>query len=117
MTVSVKAAEAIARLASLLSHPLRVRLMAALATEGPGSATSFSDHFGDVSVGDCHYHLTALRNGGVIELVRSRQVRGATERIYRLRPRSRWRGAQYFRPFIDVLLPPNYGRSATPAGD
>lgn len=103
--ISASTAKAIARLAALLDHPVRVRLLAALATEGPGSATAFSDRFGDVSVGDCHYHLTALRDGGVIELIRSRQVRGATERVYRLRPQSHWRGAPQLRVFVDLLLP------------
>jgi DNA-binding transcriptional ArsR family regulator len=99
--VSVETADEIARLATLLSHPLRVRLMTALGTVGSGSATTFSGQFGDVSVGDCHYHLKALRKGGVIDLVQSRAVRGATERVYRLTPRSRWRGAHHLRHLID----------------
>ncbi len=103
--MSVKTATEIARLAKLLGHPLRVRLMTALAVDGSGSATLFSGRFGDVTVGDCHYHLKALRDGGFIELARSRQVRGATERVYRLVPRSRQRGARNLRDVIDLLLP------------
>lgn len=102
-TLSAEAAAEVAELANLLGHPLRVRLMTALAVDGSGSATVFSGQFGDVTVGDCHYHLTALRDGGVVKLVHSRQVRGATERIYRLNPRSRCR-AQQLRHFIDLLL-------------
>lgn len=130
-SVSVRGADAIARLAKLLDHPIRVRLVAALATEGLGSATTLADRCGDVTVGDCHYHLTVLRDGGAIELVHSRPVRGATERVYRLRPWSRWRGAQQFRGFVDLLLPvtnsnkkllamprrSSYERSAKPADD
>lgn len=104
-SVSVEAATAIARLTNLLGHPLRVRLMAALAAVGSGSATLFSGQFGDVTVGDCHYHLTKLKDGGIVELIDSRQVRGATERVYRLAPRSRWHGARQLRRFIDALLP------------
>src|SRR4051794_30424148 len=79
--------------------------MIALAAAGSGSATMFSDQFGDVSVGDCHYHLKVLRNGGAIELLSSRQVRGATERIYRLAPGYRWRGTRRLQDVIDILLP------------
>jgi len=104
-TVSVKAAAEIARLATVLGHPLRVRLVTALETDGAGSATTFSGQFGDVTVGDCHYHLKALKDEGVVELVHSRQVRGATERVYRLAPPSRWPGAQPLRDFVDLLLP------------
>ncbi len=104
-TVSVKVAAEIARLATVLGHPLRVRLVTALETDGPGSATTFSGKFGDVTVGDCHYHLKALKDEGVIELVHSRPVRGATERVYRLAPRSHWPGAQPLRDFVDLLLP------------
>jgi DNA-binding transcriptional ArsR family regulator len=104
-TVSVGTAAEIARLAHLFSHPLRVRLVTALAADGRGSATTFSDQFGDVTVGDCHYHLKALRGGGVIELAHSRRIRGATERVYRLAPQSRWRGVQHLWQFFGVILP------------
>lgn len=107
---SVKAADEIARIASLLNHPLRIRMMLALATTGPSSATVLSTQLGDVTVGDCHYHLTTLKNGGVIKLTRSRSVRGATERIYRLTPRKRaTREATQLRDFIDVVMPTRGG--------
>jgi predicted ArsR family transcriptional regulator len=104
--LDAETAQGIADWARLLNHPLRVRLMAALATTGPGSATSFSDQFGDASVGDCHYHLKELRKGGAIELARSRQVRGATERVYRLTPQSpsHWQTARQFRELFGLFL-------------
>jgi DNA-binding transcriptional ArsR family regulator len=102
--IDLDTAQEIAEGADLLSHPLRVRLLTALATTGPGSATSFSGQFGDASVGDCHYHLKALRKAGAIELARSRAVRGATERVYRLTPQPRWQSAQrQLRQFLDLL--------------
>lgn len=97
-------AHEVAEWATLLRHPLRIRLMAALATTGPGSATFFSSQFGDASVGDCHYHLTTLRKAGAVELARSRPVRGATERVYRLTPRYRWSSARHLRELLELLL-------------
>jgi len=105
-TVSLETADEIARMANLLGHPLRIRLLTALADAGPGSPTLFSGQFGDATVGDCHYHLKALRNGGMVELDHSRPVRGVTERIYRLAP-SRWQGTgDQLRRVLDAVLPP-----------
>ncbi|HEY0317008.1 MAG TPA: helix-turn-helix domain-containing protein [Solirubrobacterales bacterium] len=101
--VSDEFANAVAGLATVFSHPLRIRIITALAAE-PASATMLSSRFGDVSVSDCFYHFSALKKGGIVELVRSRKVRGAKERIYSLAPRSRWRDSQLLRPFIDALL-------------
>jgi DNA-binding transcriptional ArsR family regulator len=104
-SINFETAQEIAEWADLLGHPLRVRLLTALATTGPGSATSFSGQFGDASVGDCHYHLRTLREAGAIELTRSRAVRGATERVYRLTPQLRWKSTQrQLREFLDLLL-------------
>ena len=83
-TIAKSTAEALARVANSFRHPLRIRIVRSLAINGAGSATTLSRYFGDASVGDCHYHLKALRKDGIVELVRSRQVRGAKERIYRL---------------------------------
>jgi DNA-binding transcriptional ArsR family regulator len=101
---SAESAAAVAQLASVFGHPLRIRLITALASNGTGSATTFSEEFGDVSVGDCHYHLTTLRKGGVIELVRTRKVRGAKERVYRLVPRDRWGEKGRLGYLIDAVL-------------
>jgi predicted ArsR family transcriptional regulator len=109
--LSVEDANEIAGLASLLSHPLRARLLTALATTGPGSATLFSGRFGDATVGDCHYHLKVLRKDGVVELDHSRPVRGVTERVYRLARPSRLPGALPLRHFADLLLAAAAGNS------
>jgi DNA-binding transcriptional ArsR family regulator len=104
--ISMEAADEAARFARALGHPLRVRLLAGLATIGPGSPTMFSGRFGDTSVGDCHYHLKALRTAGLADLSHSRPVRGVTERVYRLAPRSEWQGAAgHLLEALDVLLP------------
>jgi Helix-turn-helix domain len=76
----------IQRLAIALKHPLRIRLLTAL-VGGDRSATQLSRQFGDVSVGDASYHLSVLADEcRLIDRVRSRQVRGAVERFFRLKP-------------------------------
>lgn len=113
--VSAESAEEIARLAFLLNHPLRIRLLLALAATGPSSATVLSAQLGDVTVGDCHYHLTKLKDGGIIKLVYSRAVRGATERVYRLAPRRRAsQGAMHLRDFIDVVVSTTISAGSAP---
>lgn len=96
-------------------HPLRIRLMLALSATGPSSATVLAVQLGDVTVGDCHYHLTKLKDGGAIKLVRSRPVRGATERVYRLAPRPRVaRGAAHLRHFIEMVMPTTTSAGSAP---
>jgi len=74
-----------------------------------------SVQFGDVTVGDCHYHLKTLKDGGVIKLVRSRSVRGATERVYRLAPLPRAaQRAMDLRLFLDVVMPATISAESTP---
>jgi DNA-binding transcriptional ArsR family regulator len=76
----------IRRLAIALGHPLRVRILSALVA-GEGSATTLSRQFGDATVGDVSYHLGVLADDcDLIERVRSKQVRGALENFYRLKP-------------------------------
>lgn len=110
-----EAADEIARLARLFSHPVRIRLMLALADAGTSSATVLSGQLGDVTVGDCHYHLTRLKDGGAVKLVRSRPVRGATERVYRLAPRPHLaRGATHLGNLMAVLMPMTTVAANTP---
>ena len=58
------------RLARATAHPLRVSILEILGIDG-GRVLS-------------PYHVTELAKAGLIELVRERQVRGATEHFYRL---------------------------------
>ena len=104
----------IQRLAIALGHPLRVRILSALVAD-EGSATKLSRQFGDVSVGDVSYHLGVLADDcGLIECVRSQQVRGASESFFRLKPGSslgqiqlpqtimQGLRAELFRTFVDA---------------
>ncbi len=75
----------IGQIAKAVGHPLRVRILGALVSQD-GSASTLSRQF-DVPLGDVDYHLGVLdRDCQVIELVGHRQVRGAQENIYRLKP-------------------------------
>ena len=73
------------RLARATAHPLRVSILEILGIEG-GRVLSPSDlsHELQIPLSNTNYHVTELAKAGLIELVRERQVRGATEHFYRL---------------------------------
>jgi len=75
-------------LAAILSHPMRVRCFVALA-ERVTSPTQLAKDFGLLNeegmpnVSYVAYHVTKLKNLGVVELVETKPRRGATEHFYR----------------------------------
>src|SRR5215218_3265872 len=73
------------RLARATAHPLRVSILEILGIEG-GRVLSPSDLSRELQIplSNTNYHVTELAKSGLIELVRERQVRGATEHFYRL---------------------------------
>lgn len=73
------------RLARATAHPLRVSILEILGIDG-GRVLSPSDlsHELQIPLSNTNYHVTELAKAGLIELVRERQVRGATEHFYRL---------------------------------
>lgn len=103
--ISEDAAVEVSRLMKLLGHPFRLRIVEALASDGPASPTTLSDRFGACTVGDCNYHLRALERGGLVTIGRSRRVRGAQERIYEIEPRSRWPFQSRLGPLITLIVP------------
>jgi DNA-binding transcriptional ArsR family regulator len=74
-------AEHEARLAKAMSHPLRIRLLVEL-TKGVHSPKMVADLVGE-PVENVAYHVKVLRDLGCIELVDTKQKRGATEHFYR----------------------------------
>lgn len=70
----------------LVAHPLRNRLLAQLCHREL-SARQLSERLEDVP-SNLYYHLDRLRNAGLIELVATRQRRGAREKFYRAVARS-----------------------------
>jgi len=73
------------RLARATAHSLRVSILEILGIDG-GRVLSPSDLSRELQIplSNTNYHVTELAKAGLIELVRERQVRGATEHFYRL---------------------------------
>lgn len=67
--------------AAIVAHPLRARCLTYLA-ERTASPNELKVALG-VSLGDAAYHVKRLHELGAIELVDTRQVRGAVEHFYR----------------------------------
>lgn len=72
-------------LARATAHPLRVSILEILGIDG-GRILSPSDLSKELQIplSNTNYHVTELSSAGLIELVRERQVRGATEHFYRI---------------------------------
>jgi DNA-binding transcriptional ArsR family regulator len=73
------------QLARATAHPLRVSILEILGIDG-GRTMSPSDLCRELQIplSNTNYHVTELAKSNLIELVRERQVRGATEHFYRL---------------------------------
>jgi DNA-binding transcriptional ArsR family regulator len=73
------------RLARATAHPLRVSILEIIGMDG-GRTLSPSDLSRELQIplSNTNYHVTELAKAGLIELVRQRQVRGATEHFYRI---------------------------------
>lgn len=73
------------RLARATAHPLRVSILEILGIDG-GRVLSPSDLSRELQIplSNTNYHVTELAKADLIELVRERPVRGATEHFYRL---------------------------------
>lgn len=73
-------------LARSTAHPLRISILEILGMDG-GRTLSPSELCKELQIplSNTNYHVTELAKAGLIELVRRRQVRGATEHFYRLR--------------------------------
>jgi DNA-binding transcriptional ArsR family regulator len=67
-------------IAKALAHPLRMRLLSLL-EDGTASPTELADVTG-ASLPRVSYHVRRLASAGLIELVRTKQRRGAVEHYY-----------------------------------
>ena len=74
-------AESDGRLLKALAHPLRAKALPLFA-EGAVSPVQVARQL-DVDVSHLAYHIRVLRKLGLIELVETRQRRGALEHFYR----------------------------------
>lgn len=64
-----------------VSHPMRARALATLHQRVASPSELAAEQ--KVSVPDVAYHVRVLRELGMIQLVSTRQVRGATQHFYR----------------------------------
>jgi DNA-binding transcriptional ArsR family regulator len=71
-----------ANLAKALSHPLRRRILERMEREGESSPKELARGL-DAPLGNVAYHVHILERLGLVELVRTRQRRGALEHHYR----------------------------------
>jgi DNA-binding transcriptional ArsR family regulator len=75
------------RYVKALSHPLRVRILALL-QERTASPRELAEWL-DATLGTVSYHVRTLHDFGLIELVRTSQVRGAIAHHYKAKVRPR----------------------------
>lgn len=74
------------RVLQALANPLRLRMLAFMARR-PASASDCVRLFeGVYPVNHLAYHFKVLREAGLIEMTRKREVRGSTERFYSVNP-------------------------------
>jgi len=76
------------RYVKALAHPLRIRILAMLADRS-ASPVQLSGKL-DATLGTVAYHVRTLHSLGLVELVDTRQRRGATEHYYRAREHPRF---------------------------
>jgi DNA-binding transcriptional ArsR family regulator len=76
------------RYVKALAHPLRIRILAMLA-DRVASPVQLAAHL-DATLGTVAYHVRTLHGLGLVELVDTRQRRGATEHYYRAREHPRF---------------------------
>ncbi len=69
----------------LLGHPVRLRIVHAMRGGRTLTTAQIGTLLPDVSKATVYRHVDLLAEGGVLEVVEQRRVRGAVERLYRLR--------------------------------
>lgn len=73
--------------ADLILHPIRMRILMALAGSRKTSQ-ELADDLGDVPQATLYRHINRLAKSGIIEVVEERQVRGTVEKVYTLDTRA-----------------------------
>jgi len=69
----------------LLLHPVRLRIVYALSGDCVRTTAEICERLNDVPKTSVYRHVALLLEGGVLEVVAEKRVRGAVERHYRLR--------------------------------
>jgi DNA-binding transcriptional ArsR family regulator len=76
-------------LLAALRHPLRRRILRAMANRIPISPRELADAL-DEPLSGVSYHVRVLAENGVVKEVRRKQVRGATQHFYRWALKAKW---------------------------
>ena len=69
--------------ADVLVHPLRMRIIAAMGLRKM-TANDIAGHLPDIPQASLYRHLALLVKAGVVQIVETRPVRGAVEKVYAL---------------------------------
>jgi DNA-binding transcriptional ArsR family regulator len=70
--------------ADLLLHPVRLRVIQALAGERQLSPSELGEELGDVPPASLYRHIRTLADAGILEVVEERPARGTPQRVYAL---------------------------------
>jgi len=107
--------------AELILHPVRMRVIQLLGAGQPSTAQQLAEALSDVPPATLYRHLSKLLQGGILEVVSQRQVRGTQEKTYALKAQAAVLGPEefakasredhmrYFASFLATLLG-DYGR-------
>jgi DNA-binding transcriptional ArsR family regulator len=76
-------------LLSALKHPLRREILRAMPEDEIASPRELAERL-EQPLGNLSYHVRVLAKYGALELVREKQVRGATQHFYRPAISARW---------------------------
>ncbi len=99
----------------LLLHPIRLRIVQAL-VGAPMTPLQLKDRLGDVPQATLYRHIKQLTDGGLLEVMDERPIRGGVERTYRVATSSVALGEselesatvddhfRYFATFLGTLL-------------
>lgn len=102
--------------ADLILHPVRMRVIQLLGSGKPATAQQLAEALSDVPPATLYRHLAKLLQGGILEVVSQRQVRGTQEKTYGLRAQaavigpedfakaSREDHMRYFASFLATLM-------------
>lgn len=71
-------------IADILLHPTRLRIVLALGSEPKMTTAKISERLPDVAHATLYRHVAILADGGMLEVVDERRVRGGVERTYAL---------------------------------
>jgi DNA-binding transcriptional ArsR family regulator len=82
--------------ADLVLHPVRLRILQAFLGGRHLTTGDLARELPDVAQAGLYRHVSRLADGGVLEVVSERRVRGAVERTYALRQENAWVDADTF---------------------